>query len=219
LSKSNTRSTSNIEDFYNKHSGETCLIIGNGPGLGDIPISFLESYPSFGSNLIYNLEKFTPTYYATCDSRIMREYQKEVMEAFAGIPKFLPTPNLDKWQGPNIYRFRHRPGSLWPHPKTGPLWPSNLLSDRGITYISVTHVLLQLAYFMGFEKMLCVGLDNTGDGEHFYGADRSRPSAEEWDEGYGILASSFYPREVVNISTRTKVTTLPKDDWRNYIVK
>lgn len=208
-----------IDDFYNIHSGESCLIIGNGPGLADLPLDFLRSYISFGSNLLYKLAGFKPTYYATCDSRVMREYQDEVMVAYSDIPKFLPTPNLDQWQGPKIYRFKHRPGPLWPHEKAGPLWPRNILSEEGITYISVTHVLLQLAYVMGFTQMLCVGLDNSGDGEHFYGPDRSRPPADLWDEGYGILAWGFLPREVINISTRTEVTTLPRDDWRHYLVK
>jgi len=206
------------EDFHNIHQDETCLIIGNGPGLGDIPLWFLESYPSLGSNLIYKLEGFKPTYYATVDSRIMYEYQDEVMAAFSDIPKFLPTPNLDKWKGPNIYRFHHRPGPLFPHPKAGKLFPRDLLSDEGITYVSVTHILLQLAYFMGFTTMLCVGLDNTGDGEHFYGSDRSRPNAEKWDQGYAILEEGFRPRKIINISTRTKCKSLPRDNWRNYIV-
>lgn len=142
------------------------------------------------------------------------------MARFADIPKFLPTPNLDKWQGPNIYRFYHRPGPLWPHPAAGVLWPRDMLSKPGITYVSVTHILLQLAFFMGFRLMLCVGLDNTSDGEHFYGPDRARPPADKWNEGYGILRNGFLeaapPREIINISTRTAVTTLPREDWRLY---
>ena len=205
-----------IEKFHNKHSGETCLIIGNGPGLSDIPVEFLRSYLSFGSNLIYKLDGFKPTYYATCDKRVMHEYQDEVMDAFADIPKFMPEPGLDKWIGPNIYRFHRRPMPLWIPKKERTLWTKDYMSEEGVAYKCVTHVLLQLAYFMGFTMMLCVGLDNTGDGEHFYGPDRSRPDPLLWDEGYGVLAQGFKPREVVNISTRTKVTQLPKKDWRLY---
>lgn len=214
-----------IEDFHNKHEGETCLIIGNGPGLSDIPLWFLDSHLSFGSNLVYKPDEnngrvIRPTYYAACDSHIMREYKDEIMEAFADIPKFLPSPNLDAWQGPNIYRFRHRPGPLWPHPKAGPLWPRDFLSQEGITYVSVTHVLLQLAYFMGFTRMLCVGLDNTANKIHFYGESGvGSPPTDKWNEGYGVLAAGFKPREVINISTRSLVTTLPRDNWRKYIVK
>jgi hypothetical protein len=209
-----------IEKFHDIHSGETCLILGNGPGLGDLPLWFLQSYPSFGSNLIYKLEGFKPTYYATCDSYVMRNYWDEIKVIFAEVPKFIPTPNLDKWDGENVYRWKHRPGPLWPNPKAGKLWPRSVLSDEGITYISVTHVLLQLAYFMGFTQILCVGLDNTDNKQHFYGESGiGNPPVDKWNEGYGVLAYGFLPREVVNISTRTKVTTLPKDYWRNYIVK
>ena len=215
-----------IQNFHNISSGETCLIIGNGPGLSDIPLWFIESYPSFGSNLIYkpdlkNGRRIQPTYYATCDSFVVRNWWDEILEHLSEIPKFLPSPNLDKWQGPNVYRFHHRPGPLWPHEKAGPLWPRDLLSKEGITYISVTHVLLQLAYFMGFERMLCIGLDNTADHQHFYGesGNKYNPPADKWNDGYGILAEGFKPREVINISTRTKVTTLPRDDWRKYIAK
>ena len=206
--------------FHNKHAGETCLIIGNGPGLSDIPLSFLEQYLSFGTNLINRLDGFTATYYTAVDSCIMFEFQDEVIERYADVPKFLPTPNLDKWQGEKIYRFLHNPGPLWPHPEAGVLWPRDFLSKRGITYISITHVALQLAFFMGFETMLCVGLDNTGDAAHFYADGRMPGDPEKWDEGYLILFDGFrkaaVPRKIINISTRTAVTSLPRDDLRNY---
>lgn len=210
--------TDGLESFWNKHLGETCLIVGNGPSLADIPLRFLRQYPSFGSNLVYKLEGFKPTYYATVDRRVMREYGEEVIQAFGDIPKFIPRPNLDAWQGENFYRFYHRPGPLWPH-NLEKLWPRDLLGETGITFLSVTHVLMQLAYFMGFETMLCVGLDNHQPHNHFYGWDENAPGTppiDKWDEGYGILAEGFKPRRVINLSTRTAVTSLERDDWKSY---
>jgi len=197
------------------------LIIGNGPSLADIPDGLLRAYPSFGSNLIYLREGFTPTYYATADTRVMREYGNAVLAHYSDIPKFIPTPNLDKWEGPNFFRFYHRPGPLWPfnHEK---IWPRNLLSKEGITFISVTHVLIQLAYFMGFTTMLCVGLDNHQPHDHFYGWDENCPGTppiDLWDQGYGELALGMAPREIINLSTRTKITTLPRKDFRDYYDK
>ena len=37
----------------NSRKGETCLIIGNGPSLANIPLKFLKKYASFGTNRIY----------------------------------------------------------------------------------------------------------------------------------------------------------------------
>jgi len=207
-----------IQDFENIHSNETCLIIGNGPGLGDIPIWFLESYPSLGSNLIYRLENFKPTYYAAIDRRVKLFYDEEAPEYYRDIPTFVPEPKLGKWKGDNVHHFRQSSRYLFPNPKAGRLFPRSFLTEEGITYSTVTHLLLQLAYFMGFTTMLCVGLDNTDDGKHFYGPDKARPNTLNWDKGYAILREGFIPRKIINISTRTKVKSLPRDDWRNYIV-
>ena len=211
--------------FYNafKDQDKPVLIIGNGPSLAEIPDSFLKKYDSFGSNLIYKREDFTPTYYATVDSRVMREFQDEVMEAFSDIPKFLPTPNLDKWQGPNIYRFYHRPGPLWPHPLAGALYPRELMEEKGITYVTVTNVLMQIAFYMGFRTMLCVGLDNTPKrGHHFYEGDdwKGQPDMETWSNSYGTLLHGFRfadpSTSILNLSTYTEVTSLPQEDWEQW---
>jgi len=211
------------ENFHNLHEGETCLIIGNGPSLNDIPNHFLNQYTTFGSNLINRRKGFTPTYYSTVDSRVMREFRGEIMAKLFHIPKFLPSPNLDQWTGPNIYRFRHRPGPLWPHALAGELWPRELLHDKGITYTTVTHVLMQLAYYMGFNTMLFVGLDNTPRrGQHFYSGDewKGQPDMDVWDRGYGALRHGMIMSrptiKMWNLSTYSEVTTIPKGDWRDW---
>lgn len=209
--------------FHNVHEGQTCILVGNGPSLADIPDSLLTKYVSFGSNLCYKREGFIPNYYSTVDNRVRLEFEDEIMHYYAGIPKFLPSPNLDKWQGANIYRFRHRPGPLWPHPLAGPLWPRDLLSDKGITYVTVTNVLMQLAFYMGFNTILCVGLDNTPRrGHHFYEGHEwyGAPNMDSWDRSYGTLLHGFRmarpDTRIINLSTYTTVKSLEQDDWRNW---
>jgi hypothetical protein len=203
-----------ISDFYNLHKGETALIIGNGKGLNDIPLWFLKQYPSFGSNCIFYLEGFKPTYYAAVDQKMQRLYGDEVAQKLRRVPKFLPGDRFD-WKGENMHHFHHRAGEMW-LPEWE--WGKNTLTLPGITFTTVTHVLLQLAYFMGFETMLCVGLDNSPDGSHFYGNDISTGGADVklWDAGYGELAKGMAPRKIINLSTHTQVTTLPLADWKKY---
>lgn len=204
-----------IQDFYNLHSGKTCLIIGNGPGLADIPGWFLEMYPSFGTNEIYRRDGFTPTYYTAVDSKVIADHWREISEALPDVPKFIPS-RFDALEGEKcVYRFTHRPGPIWHGNQVG----RDMLTRPGITYANVTHVALQIAFYMGFDLMLCVGLDNTGDGEHFFGKGKGGNPAE-WDEGYKILRGAFLcdtkPRAIINVSTRTKVANLPQKDWSNY---
>jgi hypothetical protein len=57
--------------FRNKHKEERCDIIGNGPSVNKIDLSFLKDEIAFGMNRIYlGFEKydFTPTYYASVSS-------------------------------------------------------------------------------------------------------------------------------------------------------
>jgi len=213
-----------MKRFHNIHEGETCLIIGNGPSLNDIPVWFLESYPSFGCNYIYKLEDFKPTYYVAVDGHV-QEHADKINSLYTDVPKFLPTPNRDSWTGPNIFRFNHRPGALWPYSKV-PLWPSDLLGAQGITYKNVTHVSVQLAYFMGFETMLLVGMDNTmGENTsrvpwpHFYHTqpDPKMPGQPlECEEAFHILNQGMGNR-MINLSTHTSITKIPRDDWRNWV--
>lgn len=219
-----------LKDFHHLHEGETCLIIGNGPSLNDIPDWFLNSYLNFGCNLIHEREGFTPTYYVAVDGWVHREMGDTINEIYADVPKFLPTPNRDAWVGPNIYRFHHRAGPLWPYSKV-PLWPSDILSARGITFKNVTHVSVQLAYFMGFKTMLLVGMDNTMPEEggnikhvpwpHFYHLepDPKMPGQPlECEEAFRILMEGMKPDvQMINISTETSMTKIPRQDWRQWI--
>jgi len=208
-----------LAGFYNIHDGETCLIVGNGPSQSDLPLEFLHKYPSFASNTVFRREGFMPTYYATVDKRVWREFREEVDNKFSDIPKFFPTPDLDRWEGKNIYRWYHRPGALWPW-NGKVIWPRDILSKKGLVYACVTHVLFQLAFFMGFTTMLLVGADHDKPAQHFWGEDTQapgKPHLDAWARGYKELAEGFAPRvKVLNISTKTKLNVLERDDWSNW---
>lgn len=197
--------------------------MGNGPNLSLTPPHWFE-FPSFGMNTIFMLEGWKPTYYVAVDSRVMREFSEAINEKFGEIPKFLPTPNLDKWQGPNIYRFYHRPGLLWPWGAL-PLWPSGLMTEQGITYGNVMHVAMQIAYYMGFRKMLIIGMEHQKfkAQEHFWGVDHATSAnapIDEWMAGYKTIREGMGV-EMLNISPYTHVPEdiLPTDDWMKYATK
>lgn len=214
-----------LDGFAGVHAGETCLIVCNGPSLNELPLDFLEMYPSFGCNTICEWEDFSPTYYVAVDDRVRREFGDCVMRRFRHIPKFIPTPNLDRWKGTMFYRWFHRPGPLWPYAATS-LWPSEILSKDGITWSCCPHVMMQLAFFMGFETILIVGMDHSDDYRmHAWGEDegiirRPNPRAlwEKWERGHMELCKGFAARGVrmINVTPWTEEKALPKGDWRDY---
>lgn len=204
-----------IQDFYNIHKGKTCLIIGNGPGLGDFPLWFLEMYPSFGTNLIYKLQGFVPTYYTAVDQKVLQPLEKTLANCYPDTPKFIPDSYVD-YQARPVYYFHHRPGEIW----SGNIDGENMLTRPGIAYSNITHVALQIAYYMGFSLMLCVGLDHTDDGAHFYGKGSPGYQIQAWDDGYKTLKDAFVlthtPRQIINISIRSNAKGLPRESWENY---
>jgi hypothetical protein len=212
-----------MERFHQIHKGETCLLVGNGINLRLTPPEWFK-YPAFGMNTIHKYEGWMPTYYTAVDARVMREFGKDITEKFRDIPKFVPRPNLDLWKGDNFYRFYFRPGSLWPKRQQA-LWPSNLLSEDGISYSNIMTVAMQLAYFMGFTTMLIIGMQHkTNYGQdHFWGCDHgmpAQPPVQNWLDAYKVLVNGMAEQgvKILNISEDTYVPEeiIPRGNWRDW---
>lgn len=113
----------------------TCLIVGNGPSLKNVPDSFLSKYPTFGTNRCYL--RFTPTFYVAVNPLVISQNRAEI-DALK-CQKFV--------MGDNLKRSTQRPFSFAPLE-----WV-----NEGYT---VTYVCLQLAYWMQFRTVLLVGVDH-----------------------------------------------------------
>lgn len=211
-----------MRHFYNLHAGQTALLVGNGANLLKTPPQWFD-YPSFGVNTIYKLEGWKPTYFVGVDSRLMREDGKAINETYQDVIKFLPTPNLDAWQGKNIHRFYHRPGPLYPM-NSKPM-DADFMSDTGISFGNVMHVAMQLAAWMGFSTLLMIGVEHEPmrAQSHFWGCDHgmsATPPVQQWMDGYREIVTELRKRgvRVLNISQDTHVpdSVLPLGDWRDW---
>lgn len=211
----------NIADFYNLHRGETCLIVGVGGNLKLTPPESFD-YPSFGVNTIYKYKGWKPTYFVGVDDRLYREDGKAISEKYKDIPKFIPYPDRDAWQGENFYRFYHRAGDLI----IGGQSPNrpNGLTNPGLGYRKIMDAVLQIAWYMGFTTMLMIGIQHkmTDQQSHFWGADvKSIPEKDlhYWFDGYAEITRAMGQRvRVLNISEDTYVPEeiIQRDDWRKY---
>lgn len=214
-----------IEQFYGIHRNETCIIVCNGLSLRDVPVSFLRKYVSYGCNSIVRHEDFTPNYYATIDDRNRILYNDLITGAkLAGVPKFIPTPNLDHWVG-DFFRFKHKPAPYWE--RSALELGADVFDTTGIFYGNTPQVLMQLAFFMGCTRMLVVGMDHRPYKEgYFWGVDQpvmadrnDDPRFRVWERGYEKLAAGLAAVgvEMWNLTPDSHASAIPHDRLEKWL--
>jgi hypothetical protein len=215
-----------LKDFHDLHKGKTCLLVGVGPNLKLTPPEWF-NYPSFSVNTIFHYKGWKPTYYVGVDARLFRDNRKEILDNFSDIPKFIPRPDQDDFEGPNIYRFYHREGDVI----IGGRLPNDrdALTNFGITYYRVMDAVMQIAWHMGFTTMLIIGMQHKtptpneplADVMHFWGPDMIaiQHPLDHWYNGYKtVIRSMGEGVRVLNISEDTYVPedVIPRGDWKDW---
>ena len=143
-----------LRALENKHAGQRCFIIGNGPSLKRTDLSLLKNELTFGTNRIYlmfNQLGFATTYYVSVNRLVIEQCARDI--------EGLPSPKFISWHSRDLLRFtpdmmfiRHRPGPPTFHTDvTGGIW-------EGAT---VTYVAMQVAYYLGFQKVILIGVDHS----------------------------------------------------------
>ena len=94
-----TKYAKELKKFYNKHEGQKCVIVGNGPSLTaqDLQCLYQNNIVTFATNRVYNIfdqTSWRPMYYASEDALILRDVANSVDTIPAKV-KFIPV-NL-KW--------------------------------------------------------------------------------------------------------------------------
>lgn len=157
--------SSNLKKFRNIHSDDIAVIIGNGPSLNKIDFKILTNYISFGVNgIFYKKDElgFTPDYYVVEDTAVMKD-NVERIKNFNGLkanffPKMYKKYFLD--HSNNYYfsmdrRFYEKSSYSFEIPQFSLDINNRIFCNQSVTFIN-----LQIAYYMGFKKVLLVGMDN-----------------------------------------------------------
>jgi hypothetical protein len=147
--------------FADRHAGGSCIVIGNGPSLKSVPVEFLKSRLSFGTNRIYLLPGFTADFYVSVNPLVIEQSVAEI-NAYPAKAKFIASQFASDIKG------------SYPLVSTG----NRTFSYNPAAYIfeghTVTYACLQLAFHMGFTTVLLVGVDHT------YKMDSSPNSETTW---------------------------------------
>jgi hypothetical protein len=152
-----------LASYKDRHRGERVVIIGNGPSLNELDLTRIKSETTIAVNgIFYAADQmgFDPSYYVVEDTAVMKDNLDEIIAYQAG-HKFFPSiyrklvgerPNVSYFM---MNRGFYEPGSpdfCIPRFSVDP--GHHLFSGQSVTSIN-----LQLAYHLGFEEVVLIGMD------------------------------------------------------------
>ena len=157
----------NSMKFKDKHYGERCFIVGNGPSLSLSDLNMLINEKTFAMNRIYKIFDKTvwrPTYYSFIDSTGIKEVYCDVLQnikccKFFDIQTCCSIIDIDKKAHFENTFFLQTISSLYRRPNEyiKPLFGEfpDTFWDGG----TIAYTCLQLAAFMGFKEIYMIGFD------------------------------------------------------------
>ncbi|MDX2128598.1 MAG: 6-hydroxymethylpterin diphosphokinase MptE-like protein [Chloroherpetonaceae bacterium] len=142
--------------FHNLHKNQQCIIIGNGPSLSKVDMNIFKSVTTFGVNkifLLYPKTLWRPTYHFFLDPYVIRQSYDAIQKYKNDSSFFLNFDNVGDLykREPSFYYYRSQ--NVLGFNK---FLPSMTVSDGQ----SVTYVVLQFAYIMGFKTVYLFGIDH-----------------------------------------------------------
>jgi hypothetical protein len=232
-----TENEKKLQSFKNKHKGERCFIIGNGPSLNELDLTLLKHETTFGVNGIYlNEEKmgFLPTYYVIEDYLIAEDRASEINE-LKGLIKFVPT-FLDYTLKKDCNTINFNAYMNYSDKIFKPLFSDNCLRRIGVGG-SVTFMCLQLAFYMGFDEVYLIGFDHNyvkleksnilimvteeNDQNHFTpnyyskGEKWHDPNVDRMEKGFTVARNHFskHNRKVFNATYQGHLEVFERIDY------
>ena len=226
------QSQAHLASYADRYQGKRCFIIGNGPSLRQTDMRLLEGEFTFGLNRIYLMFAelgFSTTFLVSVNDLVLEQVAADLQSL--ELPKFI-TWRARRWFHPDnriIYVDTDFTGIEDFCPDA---------TGRVFEGFTVTYVALQLAFFMGFQQAILVGVDHNfatqgpanstvvsqgDDPNHFSGAYFGKgfrwqlPDLEGSERAY-ILARQAYTqagRQVLDATVGGKLAIYPKVEYRS----
>lgn len=142
-----------IKRVYNLYKDQTCVLLANGPSLKNEDLSITNKFITFGLNRIYvGFEKmnFKLDYLVCINKLVAKQFCHEIDSL--DCTKFL------YWNSKKYYKSSQK--TLWLHQGLSNDIFSTDLSKSINPAATVTYAALQVIYYMGFKKVIILGLDH-----------------------------------------------------------
>jgi len=219
-----------LAELKDIHKGQRAFIIGNGPSLRQTDLSKLKGEFTFGLNRIYLMFPelgFHTTYYVAVNDLVIEQCRDDILT--------LPMPKFLSWRTHHIFPPGPPPATFLYTTYDNPAFARDV---RGRVWESatVTYVALQLAYHMGFEQVILIGVDHNfvskgeanktivsegDDPNHFSPAYFGKgfrwqlPDLETSEIGYRLARQAYEAagRQVLDATIGGKLTIFPKVDY------
>ncbi|MCK4964699.1 MAG: DUF115 domain-containing protein [Dehalococcoidia bacterium] len=212
-----------------KHQGERCFIIGNGPSLRNTDLSLLKDEVTFGLNRVYLLFDqmgFATTYFVAVNKLVIEQSAQDIIS--------LPCPKFISWHARDLIGFTA--DMMFLHSRGDPMFYTDI--TKGIWEgATVTYVAMQIAYYLGFQKVILIGVDHSfatqgkphttvvsqGDDlnhfdPHYFGKGFrwQLPDLETSELAYRIAKYQFecHDREIVDATIDGKLQVFRKVDYQ-----
>ncbi|MDA8021279.1 MAG: hypothetical protein MPN21_27915, partial [Thermoanaerobaculia bacterium] len=151
------QSLQRLESCRDRHRGERCVVLGNGPSLNRTDLVRVGGETTFALNRGYLLfdRLGGPASYHVCVNRLVyQQFGAEMADLECLRFATWPLRNLVRFDDQTVLVHKLSRESFSTDPTRG-LW-------EGAT---VTYVALQIAYFMGFQQVILVGVDHAFENE------------------------------------------------------
>lgn len=156
-----TANEKKILALKDRHQGQRCFILGNGPSLNDIDLQMLKNEITFGVNAIYtNHDKmgYYPTYYVVEDKFVAEDRADEI-NAYRESIKFFGN-YLRYCLEPDEQTILLNVNFNWKNYRGFPHFSTNLVRRLWVGG-TVSYLCMQIAYYMGFETVYLIGFDHS----------------------------------------------------------
>lgn len=217
------------------HKGRRAFILGNGPSLNQTDLGKLKNEITFGMNRIYLLFPdlgFHTTYFCATNDLVIEQFHQDILA--------LPMPKFLAWRSHRHFDPRLPLLNIPTFIYTSYTGPSFSRDVRGRVWegATVTNLALQLAFHMGIERVVLIGVDHNftskgdanktvvsqGDDPNHVRPDYfgrgvrwQLPDLDTSEIGYAFAREHFHKagREVIDATVGGKLMIFPKVDYNS----
>ena len=215
-----------LAELKDKHQGQRCFIIGNGPSLKQTDLKRLKGEYTLGQNRIYLAFPemgFSTSYYLSVNDLVVEQCAGDIQKL--EMPRFVSW-RARKWLQPQDNQFfihTTYTGEKFARDIRGRVWEGG----------TVTYTSLQVAYFLGFSQVILIGVDHNyvtpgkpnatvvsqgDDPNHFHpgyfgkGFRWQLPDLDTSERAYTLARHAYEAagRRVVDATVGGKLTVFPK---------